>query len=96
MSNKNDITNNKILFSDVEIAGGVNYYLYERDYVGDVEFVECSEKATETVKRPLFEESSNIVIALNKSVSIMNKVISYEDFSGLSAWATGRNAFGIS
>lgn len=87
--------NNKLLFKNVEIAGGVNYFLYNREHSGDVDFIECSENSRETIRRPLFEEGVNVIIALNKSVSILNKVRNAEGFSSLSLMATGRNAFGI-
>jgi hypothetical protein len=43
----------------------------------------------------LFEEGLDVVIALNSSVCILNKIKAFGDFQGLSELATGRNAFGI-
>lgn len=87
--------NNKLLFENVEIAGGVNYFLFDKEYSGDVEFYECSNTSKYPIHRPLFEDGLDVVIALNSSVRILNKIKAFGEFQGLSELATGRNAFGI-
>ena len=87
--------NNKDLFPNVEIAGGINYFLYQSDYNNDVEFYECNNTNREEVIRPLFEKGLDVVIALNSSIKILNKIQKEHAFKSLSDYATGRNAFGI-
>ena len=87
--------NNKDLFTNVEIAGGINYFLYQSDYNNDVEFYECNNTNREEVIRPLFEKGLDVVIALNSSIKILNKIQKEHAFKSLSDYATGRNAFGI-
>ncbi len=88
-------SNNKILFKDVEIAGGLNYFLYEDEYSGHVDFYECSENGKCLAKRPLFEDGIDVIIAQNSSIDILNKIRNHSEFSPLSEHATGRNAFGV-
>ena len=85
---------NKDLFPNVFI-GPVNYYLYDKNYVGDVEFVEIEGDNKTVSKRPLFEDGTDIILSMNKMVSYVNKVKNSAGFKPLSDWATGRNAFGI-
>jgi hypothetical protein len=87
--------NNKDVFRNVEIAGGVSYFLYNEDYNGDVLFSECSSDSVNSVYRPLFEENLDIVLGMNKFVSILDKVRNSEDFISTMTITQGRNAFGI-
>lgn len=90
-----NFANNKLVFPNVEIAGGVNYFLFSANYSGDVLFKEKYENNQIIMKRPLFEEGIDIIIAQNKSVDIIHKIKSKNEFIGLSTIATGRNPFGI-
>lgn len=86
---------NKLLFYGVEIAGGVNYYLYKKTYNGDVEFTECYKDTRNITVRPLFEPNLDIIIAMNQLVDILNKVRYFDDFISMTTITKGRNAFGI-
>jgi superfamily II DNA or RNA helicase len=88
---------NKLLFNNVLIAGGVNYFLFDKDYVGDVEFTECSINGQNKTKRPLFEKGLDIVLSMNCLVSVLDKVkgIGMNSFIPLTTITFGRNAFGI-
>lgn len=90
-----NFANNKLVFPNVEIAGGVNYFLFSANYSGNVLFEEKYENNQIIMKRPLFEEGIDIIIAQNKSVDIIHKIKSKNGFIGLSTIATGRNPFGI-
>lgn len=90
-----NFANNKLVFPNVEIAGGVNYFLFSTSYSGNVLFEEKYENNEIIMKRPLFEEGVDIIIAQNKSVDIIHKIKSKNGFIGLSTIATGRNPFGI-
>lgn len=86
---------NKLLFNNVSIAGGVNYFLYEKDYSGRVLFTECNKQGNNSIKRPLFEDGLNIIISMNNLIDILDKVRNHQDFSPLTKITFGRNAFGI-
>ena len=62
-------------FSGVEIKGGVNYFLWEKDYSGDC--LICTHQGDEIVskaKRPLLEPGCDVFIRNNKLVSIYKKI----------------------
>ena len=86
---------NKMLFDNVSIAGGVNYFLYNEKYKGDVLFTECNKVSTSCIKRPLFENGLNIIISMNNVIDILDKVRKQKQFSPLTQITLGRNAFGI-
>lgn len=88
--------NAKNVFSNVNIAGGVNYFLYNSEYDGNVSFYEVNDsRKLEKYVRPLFENGSDIILPMNKIVRYVKKVKEYPNFKPLSELATGRNAFGI-
>lgn len=86
---------NKLLFNNVEIAGGVNYFLYDKSYSGDVKFTECYENECNSSLRPLFEDGLDIIISMNRLVSILDKVRKSDGFTPMTTITYGRNAFGI-
>ena len=88
----NVITNGGKLFQGAEL-GSINYYLYDKQYLGDVEF--CNDEDGSVVTRPLFEKGMSQIIPLNSMVSILNKVINSEDFVSMTTITKGRNAFGL-
>lgn len=67
-------------FSGVEIKGGVNYFLWDRDNKGDCEIYthkngEIISKST----RPLLEEGCDIFVRYNGAISILRKVKSLNE-----------------
>lgn len=83
------------VFPDVEISGGINFFLYNPDYQGDVEFTEYyDEENNITFNRPLFEEGLDIILSSGFSHSIIKKVVN-ENFVSINKITKGRNAFGI-
>lgn len=86
--------NAKDIFGEIDLPGGVNFFLYEPNYKGDIAFTEISGDKQSFSKRPLFEDGLDIVLPLNKMVSILQKVktSSFESFESI---VTGRNPFGI-
>ena len=87
--NANDVFNN------VNIAGGVNYFVFNKNYVGNVEFSEINGENIIMSKRPLFEDGVDIIIPMNSMIGIMRKVTSYNNFKSLEDITTGRNPFGV-
>ncbi|EOH85419.1 hypothetical protein UAS_01935 [Enterococcus asini ATCC 700915] len=87
--------NNKDIFNGVEIAGGVNYFLYKQSHNGDVNFYECTSEMKDCISRPLFEDGLDIILSMNGFVNVLNKVRSASDFVSMMTITQGRNAFGI-
>lgn len=62
-------------FPGVEIKGGVNYFLWDRDKPGDCEInTHQNNKIISKSIRPLLEENCNILIRYNKAIPILRKV----------------------
>ncbi len=86
--------NEKDLFKNVEIKGGLNYFLYKKTYTGLVNFYECNNGKRFIQKRKLFEDGLDIIIYDGINFAILSKVQS-NDFVSFTEITTGRNAFGI-
>ena len=82
------------IFNDVEIKGGVCYFLSSLNHAGALNFVKISEAKTVSTKRNLFLEGLDIVLTDEIQFSILNKVKNKE-FIPLTEITKGRNAFGI-
>lgn len=82
------------IFSNVEIKGGLQYYLSASEYEGDLDFYSIQNGKSACVRRSLFFEDMDIVISDGKALPILKKVIA-GDFDPLTKITTGRNAFGI-
>ena len=87
--------NNKDVFNNVLIAGGVNYYLYDKNHTGNVLFVEKTNNTTVMTNRPLFEEGLDIILSMKIMVDIIHKIKDRSDFVSFTTITKGRNAFGI-
>lgn len=83
----------KKLFPNTELSL-VDYFLWDKDYVGDVIFIEKTDNQTNALKRPLFENGIDIIIPQNNIVSIIQKIKS-TNFTPLNTITSGRDAFGI-
>ena len=83
----------KRLFPNTELSL-VDYFLWDKDYVGDVSFVEKTSGQANILKRPLFENGFDIIIPRNNIVSIIQK-IKNTNFIPLNTITSGRDAFGI-
>ena len=63
------------LFSGVEVKGGVNYFLWDRDYNGDCHVVSYEKgEIISEMTRPLKEDDADIFIRDNQAISIYHKV----------------------
>ncbi len=87
--------NNKDVFNNVLIAGGVNYFLYDKKFSGNVLFIEKSNKSTIMAERPLFEDGLDIILSMKIMVDIIQKIKSRKDFISFTTITKGRNAFGV-
>lgn len=84
----------KELFANVEIKGGVQYFLSEKSYEGEVDFYVCAQGEQKKDRRSLFTDGMDIIINDVNTVPILNKVRAGA-FVPLTEITTGRNAFGI-
>ena len=82
------------VFDGVSVPGGVNYFLFEPDYSGAITFKEVQQKTETCVERPLFEDGLEVILPMNRMISILQKVRA-SDFVSMEEIVTGRNPFGI-
>ena len=85
-------TNN--VFNDVEIKGGVCFFLSSIKHMGKLNFVKISNNERTLSKRNLFPDGLDIVLTDEKQFSILEKVKDI-NFVSLTEITKGRNAFGI-
>lgn len=82
------------VFPDVFIAGGVNYYLYDKNYSGKVDFSVCTDNKIVTQIRNLFEEGLDIIVSSSENYAMIQKLRDSK-FVSLTTITKGRDAFGI-
>lgn len=81
------------LFPQVDIEGGVNYFLWDREHKGSCEFVSVTEGVkTDAVTRDLSQY--DILVRDEKTLAIIDKVISHSDFESFSELVSTRDPFG--
>lgn len=83
-------------FPDVDIKGGVSYFLYDRDKKGMCDFI--SHESNEIVskeQRYLHEEDCEVLIRYNELIGVYRKVIHYDKFIPFSNIVSGRSPFGL-
>ncbi|UTO04274.1 Eco57I restriction-modification methylase domain-containing protein [Moraxella sp. FZLJ2107] len=77
-----DFPNSKDCFDNVEIKGGVSYFLWQANHQDDCEvFTYENGKCVSQTKRPLKEQGVDIFIRYNKAVAILNKVRKFNEAS---------------
>jgi hypothetical protein len=86
--------NSSDVFEGINLSGGVNYFLYDKKYTGEVTFKEISNGNSSIVKRPLFENGLSVVLPMNNMIGVLKKVTT-KDFRSMQDITTGRNPFGI-
>lgn len=84
------------IFDNVEIKGGIDYFLYESDYQGKVEFNSYFNTDYISKNRELFLEGIDIILVNYEDYEIVEKVkINNSSFESFMNITTGRNPFGI-
>lgn len=77
-----DYTDSIVCFPGVEIKGGVCYFLWDREYSGDCNIVSYrKDKLLANVKRPLLEKGMDTFVRYNEAISILKKVIAFNEKS---------------
>lgn len=87
-----DYTDNEMLFKNVSIVGGVNYFLWDRDYSGDCEITSIRGEKVTTMMRPLNEY--DIFIRNNESIRLIKEIENSNDVK-MDTVVYARNVFGI-
>ena len=68
-------------FPGVEIKGGVCYFLWDRDNLGDCEVKTLRGGRESTMIRPLLERGSDVFVRYNESIGILRKVLALKESS---------------
>lgn len=90
-----DFPNASECFPGVEIKGGVNFFLWDKNYHGDCEINTHKEgKIVSTMKRPLKEEGCEVLIRHNDLISIYHKVKSKNEKSFMNI-VSSRKPYGL-
>ncbi|STY90831.1 Eco57I restriction-modification methylase domain-containing protein [Moraxella bovis] len=90
-----DFPNSKDCFDNVEIKGGVNYFLWDKTYNDDCTvFTYDNGHCISQVKRPLKENGIDIFVRYNNAVSILNKVRKLKEKS-FSDFVSSLKPFGL-
>jgi site-specific DNA-methyltransferase (adenine-specific) len=77
-----DFNNASECFPNVEIKGGVCYFLWEKDYSGNCEVnTHSNNEIISSMSRPLLEEGCDSFIRQNEAISILRKVQSKKETS---------------
>jgi len=88
-----DFENSSEVFPGVDVAGGICYFLWERDSNGLCEVVTMHNGEKISGERPLNEFS--ILIRHSQSIPIIRKVLKFEDKKRLSDIVSSRKPFGL-
>ena len=81
-------------FPGVEIKGGVSYFLWERDRVGDCEVKTIRGKNISILNRTLLEKGSDIFVRFNESIDILKKVLQKNENSFIDS-VSNQKPFGL-
>jgi site-specific DNA-methyltransferase (adenine-specific) len=90
-----DFENSSELFAGVDVAGGICYFLWDRDHPGLCEVVNIQGNEKIVVNRPLNEFST--LIRDSRAVPIVRKVLAMKENNGkmLSSVVSSRKPFGL-
>lgn len=74
-----DYPDSRQVFPSVDVAGGICYFVWDRDNPGDCRVVEFEHdlRSSEAV-RPLLEEGAEVFIRSNRALAILRKVMAVE------------------
>lgn len=74
-----DFPDSRQAFESVDVAGGVCYFLWNRDNEGDCEVVTTDLQGNETSSvRPLVEKGASVFIRNSESIAVLRKIVAVE------------------
>lgn len=74
-----DFPDSRQCFASVDVAGGICFFLWDRDHLGDCEVVSNGFGGRETTTiRPLLEPGCDIFIRNNEHIAILRKIVAKE------------------
>ncbi len=74
-----DYPDSRMVFPSVDVAGGVCYFLWDRDNPGDCNITEVENaNSSSTVTRPLLENGAEVFVRNNRAIPILKKVMLVE------------------
>lgn len=85
----------KEIFNNVEIKGGVSYFLYNKEFSGNTDFSSIVNGEEIRENRPLFEKDLGVILTTKNEYNFIEKVTKYPNFISITNITTGRNPFGI-
>lgn len=88
-----DYADNEVLFKGVSVVGGINYFLWNREYDGECEVTSIRGEDVSTLKRNLSEY--DILIRNNNAVTLIKRIEKSPDIK-MDSIVYSRNVFGIS
>ncbi len=77
-----DFPDSRDSFPDVDVAGGICYFLWSRGSQENCKVVTHIGTQTTTAVRPLLEPGSDIFIRQNQAISILKKISKFENHLG--------------
>jgi site-specific DNA-methyltransferase (adenine-specific) len=95
ISKIHDFPDTKDCFPGLNIRGGVCFFLWEKDYIGDCEVsTHKKENITSVMKRPLLEDGFNIFVRYNEAIQILHKVTKFQE-RAFNEIVSARKPFGL-
>lgn len=77
-----DFENSNDCFPDVNVVGGICYFLWDRDHHGDCNVIShVGNNVVSEMERPLLENNCDVFIRYNKAISILHKVMALNEKS---------------
>jgi len=89
-----DFKNASDCFPGVEIKGGVNYFLWNRDNPGKCKVFNYTDGKISVASRELMEQGSSIFIRSNNAIPILQKVLNFDEKS-FSELVSANDPFGF-
>jgi site-specific DNA-methyltransferase (adenine-specific) len=75
----NDFLVTSDVFPGVELRGGVCFFLWDKNYIGDCRVVtHIAARPPSEATRPLLESGATVFLRFNEAVSIVRKVVAFE------------------
>jgi len=90
-----DYFDSNLCFPNVDISGGICYFLWSKKHHGDCKIFNCDKANTNMSVRPLLESNTSSFIRFNQAISIYHKIQKFneESFSNI---VSSRKPYGFS